>query len=91
MNTYSCWYQGRFGYCFEHPRSGWWFIPATGDQPVARHLALADLTFTDPAAYRMEHDRCLSSRPRWQRWLRHLLLPVRTPGVSALLLPPALH
>jgi len=93
MNTYACWLYGRPGYCFEHPRSGWWFVPEQGqpDNEVRRGLDLDDFVFANRFEQQMEHHRkrMRSAIPTWRRWLRSLFAPARAQSVAGLLLLPA--
>lgn len=95
MNTYACWHQGRTGYCFEHPRSGWWFIPEQGesDTRICRHLSLQDFVFANRSEQRFEHQRqhFLTAMPWWRHCLRALSLPIKPQTVAGLLLLPVLH
>ncbi len=88
MNIYACWYQGRPGYCFEHRRSGWWFIPEQGqsDTEVRRHLSLADFVFANRFDWQLEQSH--AAAPRWQRCLRALVPPLKPRSVAGLLLLP---
>lgn len=93
MNIYSCWYQGLCGYCFEHPRSGWWFVPETG-QPQAtihRHLQLRDFVFNNPHDWAFECRRQQQpQRPFWRR-LFSISSSLRPHTVAGLLLMPLGH
>lgn len=92
MNTYPCWLNGRPGYCFEHPRSGWWFIPeqGQGDNEVRRNLSLEDFLFSNHRDRQFEYHRreARQSIPWWQKYLRALFLP-KPHSVAGLLLLPA--
>jgi hypothetical protein len=92
MNTYACWHQGIFGYCFQNPRSGWWFVPEL-DQPdpkVYRHLQLSDLMFVNDSDYRHEwQNEQLRECSTWRDSLRNLLFPaLRARTVGGLLFLP---
>lgn len=93
MNTYACWYQGRPGYCFEHPRSGWWFVPEQGqpDSSVRRQLSLQDFVFANHADWQFEQQlhRQQQCTPRWLQCLKALFAPIKPQTVAGLLLLPA--
>ncbi|MCS3903778.1 hypothetical protein J2T55_001810 [Methylohalomonas lacus] len=91
MNIYACWYNGLPGYCFEHPHSGWWFVPERDrpDSTPCRHLHLLDFIFVNAREWRFEVARLQQPRPSlWQRLLNRWLgdRPPRT--VAGLLLLP---
>lgn len=91
MNTYACWYQGLSGYCFEHPRSGWWFVPEQGQgcSQVHRHLQLHDFVFADAHEWQFEYNRCQKPKPAlWQQFLNTLFPSVKPQSVAGLLFLP---
>lgn len=92
MNTYACWHQGRPGFCFEHPRSGWWFVPEQGqpDNEIRRYLALEDFLFANRIDWQLEYDRrqIHAAMPWWRRSLQAVLSPARPRSVAGLLLLP---
>lgn len=92
MNIYACWHQGRPGYCFEHPRSGWWFVPELGqpDPAVRRHLSFEEFIFASSFDWRLEYRRQQArvATPRWRLCLRALFTPVRPNTVAGLLMLP---
>ena len=91
MNTYPCWLNGRPGYCFEHRRSGWCFIPEQGqaDSKVRRNLSLEDFLFSNHHDRQFEYRRrkIHQSIPWWQKCLRALFLPKSHSVAGFLLLP----
>ncbi len=92
MNIYACWYHGLPGYCFEHPRSGWWFIPEQGqaDPTPCRHLRLRDFIFVNTGEWRFELNRLQQPRPAlWRRLLNGWLNSVKPRTVAGLLLLPS--
>lgn len=92
MNTYACWYHGLYGFCFQHPRSGWWFVPEQGqpDADIHRHLRLEDLLFVDAVAWRYElqRQRRRAARPWWQQLISAMRTPLQPHTVAGLLLLP---
>lgn len=95
MNTYACWHQGIFGYCFLHPHSGWWFIPELNqsDSAVYRYLQLSELVFVNASEYRHElRNERHRQQAGWWRRLKHLLFPApRAHTVGGLLFLPGRH
>lgn len=95
MNTYACWYQGIFGYCFHNPRSGWWFVPELNqpDPAVHRHLQLSELVFVNSSDYRYEvRKQRHQAQVSWKTRLKNLLFPVaRVHTVGGLLFLPGGH
>lgn len=95
MNTYACWYQGLLGYCFEHPHSGWWFIPEQGqpDSRVHRHLSLQDFIFANRFEWQFENrlQQGRGIKPLWRRCLEALFMPLKPQTVAGLLLLPSLR
>jgi hypothetical protein len=95
MNTYACWYRGIYGYCFQNPRSGWWFVPEINqpDPRVYRHLLLKDLVFVNDPDYR--HEQLNEQRRECKSWcdmLCNLLFPAwRARTVGGLLFLPESH
>lgn len=90
MNIYACWYHGLPGYCFEHPRSGWWFVPEQSQPASAayRHLHLQDFIFVNASDWRFERARLQQRPPVWRRLLNSWLNGVPPRTVAGLLLLP---
>lgn len=90
MNTYACWYHGRFGYCFEHTRSGWWFVPEQSQNSpgVHRNLCLQDFLFASQHDWQFELNR--HQQPSlWRRLLSSMFAPLKPQTVAGLLLLPS--
>lgn len=91
MNTYACWYYGQSGYCFEHPHSGWWFVPEQShySPKVSRNLCLQDFLFASQHDWQFELSRHQQPQPSlWRRLLNSVFAPLKPQTVAGLLLLP---